>query len=66
MVRDTHAFISVHSGTRAILHPYAYAKKPCLDSTVGEVAHKVASEFCPECLVGGAAEKIGYISYGSS
>lgn len=39
-------FLSVHSGTLAVLHPYAYEMKQCEDSRVREIAQQVAQEFC--------------------
>ena len=59
-------FVSVHSGTLAVLHPYAYEMKQCGDSRVREVAQQVAREFCQHCSVGGAAHSIGYTASGSS
>ncbi|CAK66639.1 unnamed protein product (macronuclear) [Paramecium tetraurelia] len=57
-------FITVHSGTLAILHPWAFKKEDVVFSHHHNL-RGVKNE-CVDCLIGGAATQIGYTASGNS
>ncbi|CAD8055068.1 unnamed protein product [Paramecium sonneborni] len=56
-------FITVHSGTLAILHPWAYKKE---DIVISHNNFRGVKNNCVDCLLGGAATQIGYTASGNS
>lgn len=54
----------MHSGTLAILHPWAFKKEDIVFSHHNNL-RRVKNE-CEDCLIGGAATSIGYTASGNS
>ncbi|KAM3130495.1 hypothetical protein pb186bvf_017404 [Paramecium bursaria] len=60
---NVHTFMSIHSGTSAILLPYAYKRERAYDPSQKA---KEAKKICKGCLLGGASEQLKYTADGAS
>lgn len=65
-----HIFVSVHSGTNAIMIPWDYTTQPIANrqdhARMAEVAKSISKDFCPLCTVGDGAASVGYAATGTS
>lgn len=65
-----HIFVSVHSGTNAIMIPWDYTTQPIENrqdhARMAEVAKSISKDFCPLCAVGDGAAVVGYPATGTS
>jgi hypothetical protein len=65
-----HIFVSVHSGTNAIMIPWDYTTQPIANrqdhERMATVASSISKDFCPLCTVGDGAATVGYPATGTS
>lgn len=65
-----HVFVSVHSGTNAIMIPWDYTTQPIANrqdhERMAQVASSISKDFCPLCTVGDGAATVGYPATGTS
>lgn len=63
-------FLTIHSGSMALFHPYAYKKYTNYkDTLIGKEINIILNEIkpmCKKCMIGSPSELIGYLSSGSS
>lgn len=65
-----HIFVSVHSGTNAMMIPWDYTTQPIANrqdhARMAEVASSISKDYCPLCTVGDGAASVGYAATGTS
>lgn len=64
------AYVSVHSGTEALLAPWAWTQEMPKESgavkRMGAVMTAIGEKYCGACRIGEAAEEVGYLAGGVS
>lgn len=62
-------FLSIHSGTYGLFHPYAYSNKKIKKEDdlhhMINILKAIQSKYCKQCYVGSPAETLNYFSYGN-